>query len=171
MVNVKIADFILERVFPFVKQRNIYKFVTDKQQYIVDFESISKFKNISVFERSFTTTQFGYGMTNENIPFSVIGTVREITYDFLIKHKPDVILAYHKHEVGRNDSVVSRRANIMKRFYEDLPSGYDYEFVGSSSIVYQKGTDISGVVEYFKEYYSDKDIDHSDDENMDYDLY
>jgi hypothetical protein len=107
-----------------------YSFATDKYSYICVFNKIKKSEYVREF---FCDSRPGdpYSLTNDDV-WGVLGTVTEITRDFIDKYHPDTVKILHIKDEGETGKS-SKRAVAVRRFLErmlDSMPDYDIRYVG-----------------------------------------
>lgn len=145
MKNLKTFQ-IFERHYPYKETDNWssdssvshyveYYFSTDRYSYICVFNKIKKSEYVREF---FCDSRPGdpYSKTNDDV-WGVLGTVTEITRDFIDKYRPDTVMIHHikeKEETGDT----SKRAVASRRFLERMVgsmSDYDIRYVGDVTYI------------------------------------
>lgn len=136
---------IFERFYPFretdswksnssVSHYVEYGFETGKWKYVCVFNDV----NGQYVREYFCDNRVGdpYSKTDDDV-WGVVGTVTEITYDFISRYHPEILKINHIREKGET-GYVSKRAKVHRRFLlkmlDRLPD-YDIKFYGDTTVI------------------------------------
>jgi hypothetical protein len=129
------------------KPRSVdYKFTDGENNFLVQF-TYTEGNGFYIRNYFRVNTNKPYSLVNGN-PYRILGTVTEITIDFLKKFKPELLKIYHIYESGEDKREHPKRALSNKRILErELPERcpeYHYKLIrggGESTSVIRRVSD------------------------------